>query len=147
MASNSGADKQAQPPPDAAGQKTVNVWAKPVDEQDATNPNRHPSISEAVSTIKPEDFANIASTPCARNGFLTGIASGFGLGGLKFILSGSYYLGKSQLRCCTFAANTDIQRLQAMSRNRQTGPPDSSSSAAWPHTSTANTSVGANEEK
>lgn len=93
MASNPGPDKQPQQLPlDAAGQKTVNVWAKPVDEQDAANPNRHPSISEAVSTIKPEDFANIASTPCARNGFLTGIASGFGLGGLKFILSGSYYL-------------------------------------------------------
>lgn len=93
MASNPGADNQPQPPLDAAaGQKTVNVWAKPADEQDAANPNRHPSISEAVSSIKPEDFANIAGTPCARNGFLTGIASGFGLGGLKFILSGSYCL-------------------------------------------------------
>jgi cytochrome c oxidase assembly protein subunit 20 len=71
-------------------QKTLNVWSKPIDEQDAANPHRHPTIADAVSTIKMDDFANVANTPCARNGLLTGIASGFGVGGLRFILSGSF---------------------------------------------------------
>lgn len=90
MASNPRDDKQAQPPLDP-NQKALNVWAKPVDQHDgaATNPNRQPTITEAVSTIKPEDFKSVANTPCARNGFLTGIASGFGVGGLRFILTGS----------------------------------------------------------
>ena len=82
----------SQPPLDP-NQKTLNVWSKPIDEQDAANPHRHPTIADAVSTIKMDDFANVANTPCARNGLLTGIASGFGVGGLRFILSGK--IGKS----------------------------------------------------
>ncbi|KAI5467078.1 hypothetical protein BGZ63DRAFT_346105 [Mariannaea sp. PMI_226] len=74
------------------GDKTLHVWSKPVQEGDspsAQNPNERPTISGAVSMIKKEDFANIASTPCARQGFLTGIASGAGLGGLHFVVRGN----------------------------------------------------------
>lgn len=38
--------------------------------------------------IKKDDFTNVANTPCARQGFLTGIASGAGVGGLKFVING-----------------------------------------------------------
>lgn len=85
-----------QPQP---GQKTLHVWSKPIEEgaatttaaDGATTPsNQRPSISEAVSTITKEDFANIANTPCARQGLLTGIATGAGLGGLRFVLRGSH---------------------------------------------------------
>ncbi|KAF6828577.1 mitochondrial cytochrome c oxidase protein 20-like protein [Colletotrichum plurivorum] len=44
-----------------------------------------PSISEAVKTIKTEDFLTVSQTPCARDGFLAGIASGAGLGALKYV--------------------------------------------------------------
>lgn len=86
MASNTGGNGPL-PPPSNPNEKTLNVWSKPVDE--AANPNRQPSVSEAVSMIKTDDFKNVANTPCARNGFLTGIASGFGVGGLRFILTGT----------------------------------------------------------
>ncbi|KAF6809445.1 hypothetical protein CSOJ01_06923 [Colletotrichum sojae] len=48
-----------------------------------------PSISEAVKTIKTEDFLTVSQTPCARDGFLAGIASGAGLGALKYVFRGT----------------------------------------------------------
>ncbi|KAL0939730.1 uncharacterized protein CTRU02_206339 [Colletotrichum truncatum] len=47
------------------------------------------TISEAVKTIKSEDFLNVAQTPCARGGFLTGIATGAGVGGLRYVFRGT----------------------------------------------------------
>ncbi|KND89330.1 Cytochrome c oxidase protein 20, mitochondrial [Tolypocladium ophioglossoides CBS 100239] len=88
--------------PPNPNQKTLHVWSKPVEQKDEAQsstgqlqqdgsgtPNTRPTITDAVSMIKKEDFANVASTPCARQGFLTGIASGAGLGGLKFVLQGN----------------------------------------------------------
>jgi cytochrome c oxidase assembly protein subunit 20 len=91
MASN---PQEGQPQP---GEKTLHVWSKPVEqngaaatngENGATSTNTRPTISEAVSMIKKDDFANVANTPCARQGFITGIASGAGIGGLRFVLKG-----------------------------------------------------------
>lgn len=76
----------SNPPPQEPKDKTLNVWSKPIDQNATTS--APPTISDAVSMIKPEDFTKIAETPCARNGFLMGIASGFGVGGLRFILTG-----------------------------------------------------------
>ncbi|KAF5010688.1 hypothetical protein FDECE_3148 [Fusarium decemcellulare] len=92
MASN---PQDGQPRP---GDKTLHVWSKPIEQSETTangengvttNTNSRPTISEAVSMIKKDDFANVANTPCARQGFLTGIASGAGIGGLRFVLRGS----------------------------------------------------------
>lgn len=77
-------------------QKTLHVWSKPIEQKDGQgqdgagtpSPQGRPTLTDAVATIKTEDFASVASTPCARNGFLTGIASGAGVGGLKFVLGG-----------------------------------------------------------
>lgn len=92
----------ASPPEDGqpqSGQKTLHVWAKPVEQKDdaptsekgpdgtGTTSSR-PTISKAVSMIKKDDFTNVANIPCARQGFLVGIGSGAGVGGLKFVLSG-----------------------------------------------------------
>jgi len=82
MASN--ANPSGGPPDPNPNQKTVNLWSKPIQEKDAAG--AQPTISEAVGMIKPEDFTNVANTPCARNGLLTGIGTGFGAGGLRFIL-------------------------------------------------------------
>ncbi|QPG93637.1 hypothetical protein C2857_001327 [Epichloe festucae Fl1] len=76
-------------------QKTLHVWSKPIEESSdevrstATNPNGRPTVSEAVGMIKTDDFVNVHNTPCARQGFLTGIAAGAGVGGLKFVLRGN----------------------------------------------------------
>ncbi|KAF5717507.1 Cox20 FAM36A [Fusarium mundagurra] len=86
MASN---PQDGQPMP---GDKTLHVWSKPIEqneattvngEHEATPTNNRPTISEAVSMIKKDDFANVVNTPCARQGFITGIASGAGIGGLR----------------------------------------------------------------
>ncbi|KAF5656159.1 Cox20 FAM36A [Fusarium sp. NRRL 25303] len=86
MASN---PQDGQPMP---GDKTLHVWSKPIEQNEATTvngehgatpTNNRPTISEAVSMIKKDDFANVANTPCARQGFITGIASGAGIGGLR----------------------------------------------------------------
>ncbi|KAF5606747.1 Cox20 FAM36A [Fusarium subglutinans] len=86
MASN---PQDGQPMP---GDKTLHVWSKPIEQNEATTvngehgatpTNTRPTISEAVSMIKKDDFTNVANTPCARQGFITGIASGAGIGGLR----------------------------------------------------------------
>ena len=91
MASN---PQEGQPQP---GDKTLHVWSKPIEQagaaatdgqNGATSTNTRPTISEAVSMIKKDDFANIANTPCARQGFITGIASGAGIGGLRSVIKG-----------------------------------------------------------
>ncbi|KAK7423183.1 hypothetical protein QQZ08_009179 [Neonectria magnoliae] len=77
------------------GDKTLHVWSKPIEQSEAatedgaTKPNGRPTISEAVGMIKKDDFTNLPNTPCARQGFLMGIASGAGLGGLKFVVQGN----------------------------------------------------------
>ncbi|KAF4449761.1 Cytochrome c oxidase protein 20, mitochondrial [Fusarium austroafricanum] len=92
MASN---PQDGQPGP---GDKTLHVWSKPIEQNEAaagtgengaTSTNNRPTISEAVSMIKKDDFANVANTPCARQGFITGIASGAGVGGLRTRAKGS----------------------------------------------------------
>ncbi|KAJ0159464.1 Cytochrome c oxidase protein 20, mitochondrial [Colletotrichum tanaceti] len=49
----------------------------------------YPSITEAVKSIKSDDFLNVVQTPCARDGFLTGIVSGASVGGLRYVMRGS----------------------------------------------------------
>ncbi|KAM5351816.1 hypothetical protein ACJ41O_004539 [Fusarium nematophilum] len=91
MASN---QQDGQPKP---GEKTLHVWSKPIEQNEAasggedgaTTTNARPTISDAVGMIKKDDFANVANIPCARQGFLTGIASGAGIGGLRFVLRGN----------------------------------------------------------
>ncbi|KAF7555744.1 hypothetical protein G7046_g6486 [Stylonectria norvegica] len=93
-------DGQLPPGQLPPGQKALHVWAKPIEPTDApatgdkstdasTTNNSRPTVSEAVSMIKKDDFVNLPNTPCARQGLLTGIASGAGVGGLRFVLGGN----------------------------------------------------------
>ncbi|KAL7797280.1 hypothetical protein V8C37DRAFT_370591 [Trichoderma ceciliae] len=88
--------------PPNPSEKVLHMWSKPVEEgdqvpdlqgpdknPDGTTRNSQSAFSEAVSMIKKEDFTNVANTPCARQGFLTGIGAGAGLGGLKFVVQGN----------------------------------------------------------
>lgn len=88
-------------------EKVLHVWSKPIAEGDqvpesAKNPDGTPTSQTAfaavVSTIKKEDFTNVANTPCARQGLLTGIGAGAGLGGLKFVLQGTLAITSLTLR-------------------------------------------------
>lgn len=45
-------------------------------------------LIDAVRTMKLEEFGEIHKKPCVRDSLLTGIASGFGIGGLRAILGG-----------------------------------------------------------
>ena len=50
----------------------------------------HATVSDAVKTIKPEDFLSVTNTPCARDGFMGGIISGALVGGIRFVMSGRF---------------------------------------------------------
>ncbi len=79
-------------PNSVSGKPVQAAWSTPL--QPADNPNdeasskQRPTISNAVASIKTEDFANVASTPCSRNGFMTGIVTGAAAGGLKLVVRG-----------------------------------------------------------
>ncbi|PHH73655.1 hypothetical protein CDD82_5333 [Ophiocordyceps australis] len=75
--------------------KTLHAWSKPSDtgpegQAQSASGSQHarPSLSEAIGTIHAQDFANIPNLPCARNGLLVGIASGFLSGSLYFVTRG-----------------------------------------------------------
>ncbi|KAI9707556.1 MAG: hypothetical protein M1836_000517 [Candelina mexicana] len=46
-------------------------------------------LVEAAKTVQFEDFRNIHKLPCVRDSLLTGILSGFGLGGVRAVLGAS----------------------------------------------------------
>lgn len=82
----------------------MTLFSKPIESDpnsdDASKPNKRPTISEAVSNIKTDDFVNVTNTPCARNGFMTGIIGAGGVGGVKFLLSGKgVACGGSNVNC------------------------------------------------
>ena len=83
------------PPPDHGGKPPVYETfpgSKPGD-RNGTAPaapapqpgHKRPTISEAAQTIKIDDWAKIHMIPCAREGFMTGIAAGFLVGGGRFV--------------------------------------------------------------
>jgi cytochrome c oxidase assembly protein subunit 20 len=86
-ASDEAAAAASQSPQDKKPPKNLN----PVDFH-ANFPEQRPvertSLVEAAKTIKGEDFLNIAQVPCARQGLITGIASGAAIGGLRWVWIG-----------------------------------------------------------
>src|ERR1700709_1587901 len=51
-----------------------------------------PKLSEAVKTVRLEDFKQVHMYPCVRESLLLGIGGAFGVGGVRMILGGM---------CCT----------------------------------------------
>ena len=47
------------------------------------------TLGSALDSIKLEEFTTIHKKPCVRDSFLTGIGSGAGIGGLRFLFGGS----------------------------------------------------------
>jgi len=48
-----------------------------------------PKLTDAVKTIRMEDFKEVYKYPCARESLLTGIGGGFGVGGVRALLGAS----------------------------------------------------------
>ena len=44
---------------------------------------------DALRSIKSSDFQEVHTKPCVRDAFLTGIGSGFGIGGVRAVLGGT----------------------------------------------------------
>jgi cytochrome c oxidase assembly protein subunit 20 len=88
MAGNS---QDGQPGPN---EKTLHVWGKPLEHESITDgsaplvPTNRPSLSEVVSSLGKDDFMNVPNKPCSREGLMTGIATGAGIGGLRFVVNG-----------------------------------------------------------
>jgi len=49
-----------------------------------------PTLSEAVKTVRLEDFQQVHMYPCVRESLLNGIGGGFGIGGLRYLFGGKY---------------------------------------------------------
>ncbi|KAK8038287.1 hypothetical protein PG994_015054 [Apiospora phragmitis] len=55
--------------------------------------NKRPTVSEGLKTIKRDDWFKIHQIPCAREGFMTGIATGFVTGSGRLIAGGTLSKG------------------------------------------------------
>ncbi|KAL9031084.1 MAG: hypothetical protein Q9196_000847 [Gyalolechia fulgens] len=59
----------------------------------ARGPPASAGVTDALKTIKIDDFKEVHRKPCTREGFLTGIGAGFGIGGIRAILGGTWAVG------------------------------------------------------
>ncbi|KAI9487951.1 hypothetical protein BDB00DRAFT_850756 [Zychaea mexicana] len=50
------------------------------------NDNNQPTFTDALQTIKVDDFKNVGKIPCARNALLYGMGGAFGAGGIRYIV-------------------------------------------------------------
>lgn len=64
--------------PEGSGQNTAGV-------KDPT-----PSLSNAIKTVRIEDFKQVHMYPCVRESLLMGIGGGFGIGGVRALWGGVY---------------------------------------------------------
>lgn len=58
------------------------------------------SYSDALRSIRISDFQEVHKKPCARDALLTGIGGGFGIGGVRAILGGTFtslHFGRTRL--------------------------------------------------
>lgn len=96
MSTPSGPTNPNEPSPDAlekqrraeAAQRFAEVSLKSRPIPEGLDPNKRVTLSEAVSTIKPDDFLKVHQTPCAREGLVWGIGSGSAIGFLRYIVGG-----------------------------------------------------------
>ncbi|KAM0670153.1 hypothetical protein ACQRIT_002650 [Beauveria bassiana] len=78
-------------PTSVSGRPVQAAWSTPLQPADSPmSSSKRPTISDAVASIKKEDFTTVASTPCSRNGFMTGIVTGAAAGGLKLVLRANW---------------------------------------------------------
>jgi len=57
-------------------------------------------LIDAVKTVKLEEFTEIHKKPCVRESLLTGILSGFGMGGVRAVLGGMRHYIVTTVTAC-----------------------------------------------
>lgn len=50
-----------------------------------------PSLTEAIKTVRLGDFKQVHMYPCVRESLLMGIGGGFGIGGVRALLGGTFF--------------------------------------------------------
>lgn len=75
----------------SAAQESSNglPWRPPVDAEGNT---KSPTLSQALMTIKLDDFKSVHKKPCVREALLVGIGAGFGAGGIRASLGGGSFI-------------------------------------------------------
>ena len=53
---------------------------------------KEPSLIEALKAVRLGEFREVHKKPCVRDALLTGIGTGFGIGGIRAIMGGKDYL-------------------------------------------------------
>jgi len=51
-----------------------------------------PALTDAIKTVKLEDFKKVHMYPCVRESLLMGIGGGFGIGGIRALWGGMFAL-------------------------------------------------------
>ncbi|KFY43812.1 hypothetical protein V494_01806 [Pseudogymnoascus sp. VKM F-4513 (FW-928)] len=119
MSDDKGAKRQshpADPPPGATappdhvdkpkiyevfdGTSTANALPEGYGQNSAGRRPQNVSLTEAAKTVRVEDFKNIHTYPCVREGLLTAIGGGFAVGGTRMLF------GTPIIRACNWAAGT-----------------------------------------
>jgi cytochrome c oxidase assembly protein subunit 20 len=54
-----------------------------------------PALTDAIKTVKLEDFKKVHMYPCVRESLLMGIGGGFGIGGIRALWGGMFVLNCS----------------------------------------------------
>jgi cytochrome c oxidase assembly protein subunit 20 len=79
------APPRASPPPNA------NALPEGSGLNTAGGREKVPSLTEAVKTVRLEDFKQVHMYPCVRESLLMGIGGGFGVGGVRALWGGEFF--------------------------------------------------------
>lgn len=91
------------------------------------------SLSEAVKTIKPEDFLEVHKSACGRQGLMSGIVAGAVVGGLRFVWRGTFSFPRApSLRSSSSRAVGDAKEEKlTQPQVPPSRPPTGLSAASW----------------
>lgn len=74
----------------ATGTNTTTFPPTSTGGQQQQQTQQRPTFTEGVQSIKSDDFLKIHRMPCARSGFMTGIAAGAVVGMGRFVFGGKF---------------------------------------------------------
>ncbi|KAI4127233.1 MAG: hypothetical protein LQ338_003309 [Usnochroma carphineum] len=65
-------------------------------------------LLDGLKSISLEEFKEVHKKPCTREGFLTGIGAGFGVGGIRAILGGKFAADPTMLPLCALTVTAPV---------------------------------------
>ena len=78
-------------------------------------------VGDALESIKLEEFTEIHKKPCVRDALMTGIGSGFGIGGVRALIGGMLLLIESIGNCVLTSFCSESMDLLQLGRRRMGG--------------------------